>query len=144
MACPDLLLNVLVFVALLVLFLAQAAILGLVHLPFHVVDAPVPHFLANLLVFWFVVLGWYRLPFFVLLLQSLVCVVLAILMVVPLILTCIGSLVSLVWSLALILVELAGQLGRQFEILKLFELSFKGHNFLLIGRLGAPLSTVHE
>ena len=39
-----------VFVALLVLFLAQVAILGLVHHPFHVVDASMPSFLANLFV----------------------------------------------------------------------------------------------
>ena len=75
--------NILTFVALLVLFIANVIILGLVHFLFHVMDAPVPCFLANLFVFQFVVLGWCLLPFFVLLLQALVCVVLAILAIVP-------------------------------------------------------------
>ena len=59
-------------------------------LSIYVVDAPVPCFLANLFVFWFVVHGWHLLPFFVLLLYALVSADLAILVIIPCILICVS------------------------------------------------------
>ena len=106
---------VLTIAAFLVLLLAKVTILGLVCCPLFVVDAPMSCFLTNLFVFWFVVIGWHLLPFFVLLLQALVCIVLVILVIVSCILTCIGSLFSLVLSLMSISVELGGQLGRELK-----------------------------
>ena len=144
LTCPDLLLSVLTFVALLVLFLAKVTITRLVHCQFHVMVTPVPYFLANPFVFWFVVLGWCLLPFFVLLLKVLLWVVFAVLATIPWILTCIGSLFSVDLSLSLISIELDVQLGGKLEVLELFELSLKGYTFLLVGRLHAPLSTDHE
>ena len=136
LTCPELSLNVLIFDALLVLFLAKVPIHRLVHSPFHVVDAPVPCYFANLFVFRFVVLWWQPIPFFILLLKALVCVILAVLADVLCIITCIGFLFSLVLSLMSILVELVGQLGRKLKVLVLLGLGFKGHDFLLIRRLG--------
>ena len=59
--------------------LAIVTIFWLVYHPFHRENAPVECFGAYLLLLWFVVLGWYSFPFFVLPLEALVCLFLLVL-----------------------------------------------------------------
>ena len=54
------------------ILLANVAIFGLVYGPFHVMDAPVECFGANLSLLWFIFLWWNLFPLLILLLKMFV------------------------------------------------------------------------